>query len=260
MKTWPLPGRFGLLTAALTIAAITSIRAAAPAASLPPAPTGGTRILLVTGIDYPGHLWRQTAPALEKLLSEDPRLKVAVTENPAALADPALTNWDAVVLHFMNWEKPAPGPEARENLRKYVAGGKGLMLVHFACGAWQDWPEFQKIAGRVWDPKLRGHDPHGAFQVEIADPNHPITRGMQGFETTDELYTCLTGETSVHTIARARSKVDGLDYTMAFVLDYGKGRVFHTVLGHDVRAITNSAVPELMRRGCAWAAGLPPIK
>ena len=131
------------------------------------------------------------------------------------------------------------------------------MLVHFACGAWQDWPEFKTLVGRVWDPKLRGHDPHGQFTVEIADPEHPTVKGMSAFETTDELYTCLTGDAPIHPVATARSKVDQKVYPMAFVLDDGKGRVFHTVLGHDLKAITNSAVPELLRRGCAWAAQLP---
>ncbi len=221
-------------------------------------PASGTRVLLVTGIDYPGHPWRETAPALKDLLEKDPRLKVRVLEDPHALASPRLQEWDVVILHFMNWEKPSPGPTARQNLVRFVAQGKGLMLVHFACGAWQDWPEFKTLAGRVWDPKLRGHDPRGQFTVEIADPEHPITKGLAAFETDDELYTCLTGDAPVHVVAKARSKVDQKDYPMAFVLSSGQGRVFHTVLGHDAKAIMNSGVPELLRRGCAWAGGLAP--
>ena len=46
---------------------------------------------------------------------------------------------------------------------------------------------------------------------------------------------------------------------MAFVLNYGKGRVFHSVLGHDVKAIVNPPVAELYRRGCAWSARLTPV-
>lgn len=48
------------------------------------------------------------------------------------------------------------------------------------------------------------------------------------------------------------------DYPMAFVLNVGKGRVFHSPLGHDVKAF-NPAVLELFRRGTAWAAGKPPV-
>ena len=219
-----------------------------------------TQVLLVTGQDYPGHPWPQTAPALKDLLQKDSRLAVRVVEDPHLLDSPTLARYDVVVLHFMNWEQPSPGPAARENLRRFVEGGKGLMLVHFACGAWQDWPEFKNLAGRAWDPKLRGHDPHGQFRVEIADPQHPITKGLEPFDTVDELYTCLAGDRPIHVIATARSKVDNKDYPMAFVFDYGQGRVFHTVLGHDLQAVTNSSVPELFRRGCAWAAGLPPVR
>jgi uncharacterized protein len=217
-----------------------------------------TKILIVTGIDYPGHPWKETAPALKTILEQDKRLSVRVIEDANFLDSPALTNYDAVVLHFMNWEQPSPGLVARENLRRYVESGKGLMLVHFACGAWQDWPEFKNLAGRAWDPKLRGHDPRGPFRVEITDPRHPITQGMTAFETDDELYTCLAGDRPIHVIATANSKVDHKDYPMAFVFEFGQGRVFHTVLGHDLKAVTNSSVPQLFRRGCAWTARLTP--
>ena len=227
------------------------------ASPLPAATTA--RILLVTGQDYPGHPWRETAPALKALLEKDSRLQVRVTEDPHLLDSQAVRDYDVILLHFMNWEQPAPGTVARENLRRLVESGKGLMLVHFACGAWQDWPEFRNLAGRAWDPKMRAHDPKGPFQVEIADPAHPITAGLAAFETDDELYTCLAGDRPIHVVAKSRSKVDGKDYPMAFVLNYGQGRVFHTVLGHDAKAVTNSGVPELFRRGCAWAAGLPPV-
>ncbi|UCG46106.1 MAG: ThuA domain-containing protein [Phycisphaerales bacterium] len=217
------------------------------------------KVLVVTGIDHPAHNWRQTAPALADVLRRDRRLDVNVVEEPRFLDSPQLKDYDVIVLHFMDWERPDPGPKARENLRQFVNDGKGLFVVHFACGAFQDWPEFVNLAGRAWDPKLRAHDPRGPFGVTITDAEHPITRGMESFETNDELYTCLAGRRPVQMLATARSKVDGKDYPMAFVFNYGKGRVYHNALGHDVKAITNPPVAELFRRGCAWAAGLPPV-
>lgn len=217
------------------------------------------QVLIVTGIDHPAHNWRQTAPALAEVLGKDPRLHVRTIEDPNFLDSSALQQYDVIVVHFMNWEQPAPAAKARANLRKFVGDGKGLFVVHFGCGAFQDWPEFQKLAGRVWDPKARAHDPHGAFRVTITDTQHPITQGMQSFQTEDELYTCLAGDQPVHMLATARSKVDDKDYPMAFVLTYGKGRVFHSALGHDAKAIRNPSVAELFRRGCAWAAGLSPV-
>ena len=235
---------------------------AAPEASPAPAPVKA-RILLVTGVDYPGHLWRQTAPALSDALRKDPRLEVFTVEDPAFLDSPAINKYDLILLHFQNWQQPGPGERARENLRQFVEGGKGVALVHFACGAWfGEWPEFSKIAGRAWagpGPEVRPHDPLGPFRVELPKPDHPIVRGMADFETQDELYTCLVGDYPIEVLAQAKSKVDAKYYPMAFVSHYGKGRTFHCVLGHDAVALSAPAVQELYRRGCAWAAGLPPV-
>ena len=217
------------------------------------------RVVIVTGIDYPGHVWRETAPVLAEAIRKDARLKVDVVETPAFLATAKLGEYDAIVLHFMNWESPDPGEQARQNLAKFVSNGGGMVLVHFACGAFQGWPEFEKLAGRVYDPKLRPHDPYGSFEVVRTGVDHPITQGMQPFKTTDELYTCLAGNTPIEIIAQSRSKVDGKDYPMGFVLNYGKGRVFHSVLGHDAQAIANPPVAELFRRATAWCANLPAV-
>ncbi len=217
------------------------------------------KVIIVTGQDYPGHQWKLTSPVLAKAIGEDSRLRVDVVEKPAFLASSELKKYDVVVLHFMDWEQPDPGERARANLKALVEGGGGLVLVHFACGAFQEWPEFRNLAGRAWDPKLRGHDPHGKFTVKIVNKEHPITRGLKPFETVDELYTCLAGDRPIELLATARSKVDGKDYPMAFVFSYGKGRVFHSPLGHDVKALDNPNVAALFRRGCAWAAGLSPL-
>ena len=240
-------------------------QAAAPQAKAPAAPKA--KVLIVTGEDL--HDWRQTTPALAEQLGRDPRLDVRVVQDPFFLDSPALDRYDVIVLHFASWKPPAPGQKAapiptpgeaaRANLKRVVEAGKGLVLVHFACGAWPDWPEFVNLAGRIYDPKLRAHDRRGPFRVEIVQPNHPITKGLQPFETDDELYTCLAGEPSIEVLATAKSKVDGKDYPMAFVLSCGKGRVFHCALGHDPKALAPEAVGELFRRGTAWAAGLAAV-
>ena len=235
---------------------------AAPAA-VPATTTEKKSILLVTGVDYPGHHWRETAPVLAEALSKDPRLDVFRVDYPAFLDSPAINKYDVILLHFQNWQQPGPGERARENLRQFVDGGKGVVLVHFACGAWfGEWPEFAQVAGRTWGgpgPGVRQHDPFGPFRVELAVSDHPIVRGMTDFDTQDELYTCLVGDHPIEVLAQAKSKVDGKYYPMAFVSRYGKGRTFHCVLGHDAKTLSVPAVQELYRRGCAWAAGLAPI-
>jgi len=211
------------------------------------------RVLLVTGIDYPGHKWQETTPVIRGFLTQDPRLKVDILEDPYRLGETDLSPYDVFVMHFMNWEKPDPDEKARENLRRFVADGGGLVMIHFACGAFSDWPEFVNLAGRIWDKK-NTHDPRGPFQVDITGTNHFITRGMKSFETDDELYIGLVGEKPVNVLATARSKITGRDHPMAFVHSYGKGRVFQTPLGHDVKALQVAGAAELIRNGCVWAA------
>ena len=102
------------------------------------------KVVIVTGIDYPGHKWKETAPALAGELRKDPRLTVDVVETPEFLASEKLRDYSVVVLHFMNWETPDPGEQARQNLARFVREGGGVVAVHFACGAFQGWPEFEQ--------------------------------------------------------------------------------------------------------------------
>ena len=227
-----------------------------PAVAAEPQSGDHVRVLLVTGVDYEGHHWRETAPAIRNVLMKDKRFDVRIVEDPDFLASPAVGNYDVIFLHFKNYAPLPHEAAARENLVKLVKQGKGLVVFHFACGAFEDWPEFANLAGKVWDHTA--HDPRGPFVVKIVDPQHPITRKMRDFQADDELYTCLAGNRPVQLLATARSKLTGKDHPMAFAFEYGKGRVFHTPLGHDVRAIEMPGVAELVRRGCLWAAGRQP--
>jgi type 1 glutamine amidotransferase len=247
----------------------------APKPAMDPAPENAQRaldakrILLITGEDYQrrkksrikGHVWQETAPALRDELQKDARLEVDILDDLKLLRSQDLSKYAAVVMHFKNYKPQVPGRAGYDNLASFVENGGGLVLVHFACGAFQEFKEdFEKVAGRVWNPTMRGHDRSGPFQVEVIKPDHPALAGLKSFETTDELYTCLDGDTPIDVLATAVSKVDGKTYPMVFVLKYGKGRVFHCPLGHTVAALTNEPVAELFRRGTAWVAGTEAVE
>ncbi|MBX3252972.1 MAG: ThuA domain-containing protein [Chitinophagaceae bacterium] len=219
-------------------------------------PASSIRVLIVTGTDIEAHNWRETTIAAMEELSKDPRIKADTLTDIYKLGLTDLSRYDVLYLNFNNWGKPDPDAQAENNLKQYVARGGGLVVVHFASGSFETWPEYVKLAGKVWDRK-NTHDPRGAFKVEIADSLHPITKGMTSYDTDDELYICLTGNEPVHLLARAKSVVTGKYHPMAFTLAYKKGRIFHTALGHDARAIHVAGTAELIRRGVAWAAGRP---
>lgn len=211
------------------------------------------RVLIVTGEDHPGHLWKETAPTLRAVLEKDKRFQVRIVEDPAFLASEAINAYDVLLLHFKDYAPIAGVEKARVNLANFVKAGKGLVVFHFACGAFEDWPEYAALAGRVWDRK-NSHDPRGPFTVRIVKPDHPITREMRDFQADDELYTCLSGDAPVDVLAVARSKVSGQEHPMAMALNYGEGRVFNTPLGHDKKSIEMPGVQELIVRGTLWVA------
>lgn len=215
------------------------------------------RVLIITGDDYPGHRWRETGPELARILREDPRLEVSITESPAILGSPLLKHYDAAMIHFKNYpERLKYGKEIWDGLRAYVDNGGGLLIAHFGCGAFQEWDQFVQVIGRVWNPTFRAHDPYGPFDVRIADPQHPITQGMAPFATTDELYTCLDGAPPIRILCEATSKIDQKPYPMGFVLQPESKRVFHCTLGHDVQALRSEGSRLLYRRAALWAAGI----
>jgi type 1 glutamine amidotransferase len=209
------------------------------------------RVLIVTGTDWKGHLWKETGPALRGILEVDPRVDARLAEDPGFLAADAIFGFQAIALMFKNYGPVAQEAKVRANLLRFVEGGGGLAVVHYGSGAFEDWPEYRELIGRA---QQKRHDPRGPFGVKIVDREHPVTAGMSDFETDDELFFELRGDVPIRVLAQAHSKVTGQDHPMAFVLGRGKGRVFHTTLGHDAKAIEIPGAAELMRRGIIWAA------
>ncbi len=228
------------------------------------------RALIITGHNHPAHDFSRTTRALYEVLGQDERFRVESNLSPEFLASPKLFGYDVVVMNYCNWEQPGLSEKAKKNLLAYLDKGGGLVIVHFANGAFHfslpkagdsDWPEWRtRICRRVWDhtPGKSGHDKYGTFTVHIARAEHPITQGMQDYTTTDELYFRQQGDEPITVLATARSQVTGKDEPMAFVSTYGKARVFQTVLGHSAEAILTPGTAALIRRGAAWAAGRAP--
>ncbi len=216
--------------------------------------------LVVTGDSDPDHQWRETTPALMAALnSEVPRFQVTVSENAEALADKDLARYKLIVLNYVDWNHPALSAAARGSFLQYVKNGGGLTIVHFASAAFRSertaWPDFSKICRRVWDPEKSARDPYGPFHVTVLDSAHPAARDVISYQAQDELYGNEQGVEPVHVLATAPSKITGKDEPVAFVYEYGKGRVFQTVLGHDAAAIQVPGTTQLIRYGSLWASG-----
>ena len=211
------------------------------------------RVLIITGRDVPVHKWYETTPVLRKHLEKTRKFEVVVSEEPLVLESTALDHYDAIVLNYYNWKRPGLTEKAEENLISFVKGGKGLISFHFSVRAFEDWPEYRNLVGRIWT-KGSGHGPRGKFSVKVSQKDHFITKSISDFQADDELYARLVGDAPIDVLIEAYSDWSKKTEPLAWTLRYGKGRVFNIVLGHDARACGNKQFAKLFQRGVEWVA------
>jgi type 1 glutamine amidotransferase len=198
---------------------------------------------------------------------------------------PDFSRYDVVVSNF-GW-KAADWPAGTQKaLEEFVAAGKGFVAVHAANNSFPAWTAYNRMIGlggwggrtekdgpyvyydkagklvRDTTPGPGGaHGPQHQFLLEIRTPGHPITRGMprRWLHTQDECYDRLRGPAENMTVlATAYSSPNhkGTDRhePMLMVIDHGRGRVFHTALGHEDYSFEGVGFITTLLRGTEWAA------
>ena len=227
------------------------------------------KTLLLTGQN--NHDWKRSAPFCKTLLEKSGKFDITLTENPsAALEDAAsLAKYQLI---FCDYNGPMWTDAAKTNFTHAVENGTGLVILHAADNAFPGWVEYEKMVALLWRDGT-GHGEFHEFKVIITDKDHPITRGLDDFMQWDELYHNLVHMhgTPTHVLATAfsskESKGTGKHEPMMVTTQYGKGRVFHQVLGHvwpgepnpqyrgtSMIAFENPSFQKSLVRGCEWAA------
>lgn len=254
--------RIATVVGMMLAASLCSLAAAIVAQDPPP-----LRALVVTGAN--NHDWKWTAPEIATTLAETGRFVVEVTADPAkdlaaAPAKRARGELDVIVLDYNG---PRWGEAAEQAFLQVVRDGVGVAVIHAADNAFPGWTEYEKLVGLLWRDGT-GHGAYHPFDVHVVDRFHPITDGMADIRLhPDELYHRLVlgqgAEFRVLLSAYSAPKTGGTGRhePMATASTYGKGRVFHTPLGHVWTGVPATHAtwfdPQLRRlvaRGTEWAA------
>ena len=271
--------RLALIVLWTTILLVTTFSSAA---------TSPIRVLILDGQSAgPYHNWQLTTPVLKKELEDSGRFQVTVTTCPKSDGDfsgfrPEFSEYQVIVLNYDGPDWPA---DLRLQFEHYIEDGGGLVIVHAADNAFPNWPAFNRMtgiggwrnrneaSGPLWyfkDGKLvsdtspgpaGSHGKRLPFRIETRAPEHPIMKGLPAvwMHAADELYATLRGPgEDMSVLAAAHSdpnnKGTGREEPILMALRYGKGRIFHTTLGHDVAALSDVGFITTFQRGTEWAA------
>lgn len=267
-----------VVAAGIAFAALTT-RAAAPiTVMLLDGESGGTY-----------HDWQRVTPVLKKMLDETGLFTTTIVTAPPAKGDfsgfaPDFAKYQVVVMNYDAPDERWPAA-VKASFEGYMKNGGGLVSVHAADNAFPGWAAFNEMigvggwrgrreqAGPYWFVKegkvasdaapgpAGSHGRRVPFLITVRDNSHPITKGLPPawMHQGDELYARLRGPGRNMTVLATafsdpQNAGSGRDEPQLMVLSYGKGRVFHTTLGHDVNALSSVGFVVTLQRGTEWAA------
>ncbi len=252
---------------------------------------GPIKTLIINGQN--NHNWKASTPILKQILEQTDLFQADVATSPKEKEDmssfqPNFAKYELVVLDYTgdNW------PEVTQTaFLDFVKKGGGVVVYHAADNAFPEWKEFNRIIGlggwgnrtekdgpyvyfvdgkRVTDNSPGKGGSHGKrtpYKVTNRITDHPITKGLptEWMQAEDELYSNLRGPAeNMEILSSAYSDKStggsGKEEPILMVLKYGKGRIFHTVLGHcgngdkEFPAMESAGFIVTFQRGAEWAA------
>ena len=140
--------------------------------------------------------------------------------------------------------------------------GVGLVAIHHAIAGFPDWQEFEDIIGATY--VLKEQTRNGTFyprpkwkhnvemRINIEDPTHQITKGVENFSIQDEAYKYWIYHDGNNLLLSADNKYSNRE--IAWTRISFNTRVFFIQLGHGKNSFRNENFRKLLRQGIIWTA------
>jgi hypothetical protein len=175
-----------------------------------------------------------------------------------------LNDFDAVVF-YTTGELDLDASQKADLLSFIRDDGKGFIGVHSAADTFYEWPEYGEMLGGWFD----GH-PWNQFQapVIVEDPANPIVKHFpKEFSVMDEIYqqknfsrdrvrVLLSMDATKLDLKNPRVNRKDNDFALAWIRNYGKGRVFYSTLGHREDSWNRPDVQKMWLEAVKWALGM----
>jgi type 1 glutamine amidotransferase len=247
--------------------------------------------LIVTGQN--NHNWQASSEILKQILDETGMFTTDIARSPAQGKDmgsfsPDFQKYDVVIMDYTgdSWSE-----QTKTAFVDYVKNGGGVVIYHAADNAFPEWKEYNEMIGLGgWGDRNEKNGPyiyfkndslitdttpgnagsHGErheFLVRTRNNEHPIMRGLPDswMHAEDELYSQLRGSAkNMDILATAYADTSkhgtGRDEIVLLTVNFEKGRIFHTALGHSGSDTTYFPALECagfittLQRGAEWAA------
>jgi hypothetical protein len=231
-------------------------------------------LVLDINIAYGGH---RSIPAenfaLQRMGEQTGAYETVFSDNLDNLKYPKIKEYDAIFLNNtvgMIFVDPA----VREGLTRFVREGGGLAGNHGTSHASMDWPGFSDMIG-----VRRGVHRANSEEawIKIDDPKSPLTAAFDGREflytdeffrfpnppySRDKLHILLSIDVQKTDMNQGQVFVPGssvarpdADYAVSWIRDYGKGRVFFCILGHNPTLFKTPALAQYFLAGIQFILG-----
>jgi hypothetical protein len=217
---------------------------------------GKIRVLLVTG----GHAFEKEP--FFKLFKDNPDITCQAVEHPNAHAmfkAEAASQYDVIVMYDFNQKITE---EAKADFVARLKDGKGLVVLHHAIATYPEWPEYWNIIGARYylaatningvEKPRSGWKEGMHFRIHIADPNHPVTRGLTDFDTHDEAYKWFDVAKECHPLLTTDEPES--NKVIAWAKTYKGTRVVYIQSGHDHFGYENPNFQQILRQAIRWTA------